>query len=218
MVGKWAPATAAYRGPHAAQRTVIVRGRGGGRATITYRGTLGGGAATSVLYEKFTDDGATFVNGAMSGSSGVQGVGEKRVWTLWADVSISGRHTGKLLMGLTIDNAAKPLPAMTGRMSAVYDGKTAPPLPALGPCYSAQPRPMPLHLELKRIGSEIRATVTADIYGDIRPVMNATLRWGRGTVKTNAIGQATLSAEMHTPGEIVASAGDTFLPARAAPL
>lgn len=179
LVGAWAVPVKLYRGPHAEERTVVVRGKAGGRATITYKGSLGGGgASTSVMFDRFTDDGTTFVTGSMSGAAGKQGIGERRAWTLLAHVTVTGRHTGKLDMDLTIDNAARPLPAMSGTLSAVYDGKVAPPLPALGPCYDALPKATPLRVELKRAGGGIRAKVSADIYGDIRPVMNATLRYG----------------------------------------
>jgi hypothetical protein len=213
VVGAWAPPAKLYRGPHAAERTVVVRGRAGGRATITYKGELGSGASTSVVFDRFTDDGATFVDGSMSGASSAHGEGERRPWVLLADVAVTGRHNGTLKMNLNIDNSARPLPAMSGTANATYDGKAAPPLPQLGPCYDVQPTASPLRLELKRAGNTVRATVTADVIGDIRPVMNATLRYGAAVVRTDARGQATLVVARGRKGQLTASAGDTFVPA-----
>jgi hypothetical protein len=214
-VGGWAVPAALYQGPHFADRTAVVRGKGGGRATITYKGKLGGGgASTSVEFDRFSDDGATFVTGTMSGASASQGVGEKRAWTLLADVAVSGRHTGVLKMDLTIDNAARPLPAMAGSLFAVYDGEAAPPLPKLGPCYDVQPKSTPLNLKLTRAGRKIRALVTADIHGDVRPVMNAKITYGAFTVATDARGRAILPRRRGYPDDIVATAGDTFVAAR----
>jgi hypothetical protein len=215
-VGSWAVPAKLYQGPHASERKAVVRGRAGGQATITYTGRLGGGgAATSVVFDRFTDDGTTFVTGTMSGAATKQGEGERRGWSLRADVAVTGRHTGMLKMDLTIDNAAKPVPAMTGSLSAVYDGKVAPRLPDVGPCYDAQAKASPLRLDLKRSGNRVRASVTSDVYGDVRPVMNATIRFGAASVKTDARGQAMLPISRGETPEIVATAGDTFLAARA---
>ncbi|GFE82423.1 hypothetical protein GCM10011487_44230 [Steroidobacter agaridevorans] len=215
-VGAWAPSAKLYRGPNAEDRTVVVRGKAGGKATITYKGTLGAGPLTAVVFDRFTDDGATFVTGTMSASAEKRGSGEKRSWILLADVAVTGRHTGKLQMDLNIDNTVQPLPNMTGAVKAVYDGKVAPPLPALAPCYDALPKASPLRLELKRTNNGVRATVTADVYGDIRPVANATLRHGASSIKTNDLGQAMLSIAPNEQPEIVVTAGDTFTPTRAA--
>jgi hypothetical protein len=216
VIGDWAPPAGLYRGPHAEDRTVIVRGRAGGQATLKLTGKLGGGgAATSVVFDRFTDDGETFVSGAMSQASDVAGEGERRGWTLKSDLAVTGHHTGRMLMDLKIDNAARPLPVLSGTLSAVYDGRTAPPLPPLGACYDKQPKPTPLRLDWARAGGAVRAKVTADIAGDVRPVMNATLRVGTRVVKTNARGEAEFVAPKDSDTEVVATAGDTFLPARA---
>jgi hypothetical protein len=216
-VGAWAPSAKLYRGPNSEERTVVVHGKAGGKATITYKGALGAGPLTAVVFDRFTDDGATFVTGTMSGSAEKRGSGEKRSWTLLADVAITGRHTGRLQMDLSIDNTVQPLPKLTGTVNAIYDGKVAPHLPALGPCYDALPKASPLRLELKRTSNGVRATVTADVYGDIRPVMNATVRYGENSVRTNDVGQAMLSIAPNEQPEIAVTAGDTFIPTRARP-
>jgi hypothetical protein len=214
-VGQWAMPASLYRGPHAIDRTAKVRGKKGGSATIIYKGHLNGGASTSVTFDRFTDDGATFVSGTMSGASAVAGDGERRGWLLKADIKVTGRHRGNLQMNLNIDNSARPLPVMTGTIHADYDGRVAPPLPALEPCYSTQPKASPLRLALRRSGAKVIATVTGDVYGDVRPVMNATIRWGTLVVRTDANGHAELPAQTKPIGEVVATAGDTFVPVSA---
>jgi hypothetical protein len=213
VVGDWAVPARLYRGPHAQDRQATVRGKAGGRATITLTGKLGGGGAmTKVVFDRFTDDGVTFVSGTMSQAAERKGEGERRGWSLLSDVKVTGRYTGALTMDLYVDNAARPLPKMTGTLSASYDGKAAAPLPALGACYAAQPKASPLRLDLKSRAGGLLATVSADVYGDVRPVMNATVRSGAATVRTDSRGQAVLPG---AKGEVTASAGDTFLPARA---
>lgn len=213
VIGDWALPASLYRGPHAQDRQVTVRGKAGGRATIALTGKLGGGGATTkVVFDRFTDDGATFVSGTMTQAAERQGEGERRGWSLFSNVKVTGRHTGALAMDLRVDNAARPLPKMIGAISASYDGKVAPPLPSLGACYAAQPKASPLRLDLKSVANGLQATVTADVYGDVRPVINATVRSGGQAVRTDSRGQAILDGAM---GEVSASAGDTFLPARA---
>lgn len=208
-VGAWAPAASAYLGPNSSDRTAVVRGKKGGRATIVYAGMLGKGASTTVTFEHFTDDGITFVDGVMRGAS------VNRKWQLTSDVTVSGRHTGKLTMDLVIDNDAKPLPTKAGTISAVYDGRTAPPIAELAPCYSALPKPSPLRLNLTRRGGLIDVVVDADVYGDVRPVANAVIAFGSQRVRTDRRGRAVLRIEHGATGSISASAGDTFNAAKA---
>ncbi|WP_133244785.1 hypothetical protein [Caulobacter radicis] len=205
VVGPWATPAAAYAGPNAVDRAVTVKGRAGGSARISYSGALDTGAATSVTFDRYSDDGATFVDGEMAGRS------TKGVWRLTADVQVSGAHVGRTTMDLTINNSARPLPTRTGTIFSVYDGKVAPPLPKLGACYADLPKPSPLSLRLDRRGQALWASVTANVYGDVRPVMNATVRWGRLQARTDAKGVARLTGAGGR-GPVTASAGDTFLP------
>ena len=172
-VGAWAPPAGTYTGLNV-NRTVTVDGEAGGTATITYTGVLVQGGV-SVTYNRFTDDGRTFVDGTMSGGNATG------PWKLEADVRVSGEHTGFMKADLTIIAAEppSPLPTKTGTMTAVYDGKTAPPLPELGACYDELPKPSPLQLDLKPTGNHVKVTVTANIDGDVRPVLNARSAPGR---------------------------------------
>lgn len=210
-VGDWAPSAAAYRGPLAQDRDALVRGRAGGHATIQYRGHLGQASSTAVRFERFTDDGRTFVDGTISGASQNDGVGEKRKWRLLANIRVTGLHTGLLRMDLTLDNSTRPLPSKAGSVEAVYDGRRAPPLPALAPCYKQQPQPTPLKLQVVRRRDRWLATVTADVQGDNRPVSNAVVRIGSQSVKTDEHGVALLSRHPDAR-QIDAVAGNTFRP------
>ena len=61
----------------------------------------------------------------------------------------------------------------------------------------------------------IRAIVTADVLGDVRPVMNATVRYGALSVTTDAGGEAMLPIDSGEGGDVVATAGNRFVPATA---
>lgn len=207
-VGSWAPQAARYEGPHAVERTVVARGERGGKATIKYSGSLGQNAATAVVFERFTDDGRSFVDGTMEISS------QTGRWKLFADVAVSGEHTGSLKMDLQLDNNVRPLPTKAGTITAVYDGNAAPPLPDLGPCYDKLPKPSPLRLEATRAGNQLRATVTADVYGDVRPVAGAVVQAGAASARTDASGVAIIKVDGDSGNlAVTATAGDTFIPA-----
>ena len=206
VVGNWAPPAAVYEGPLAKERTIVVPGNSGGTATIKYGGSLGHNAATMVDFRRFTDDGRTFVDGRIEMSS------LNKVWKLLGDVVVSGEHTGSLNMDLKLDNAAE-LPVKQGTISATYDGKAAPPLPELAPCYDKLPRPSPLRLSVTRKGNRVQAVVTADVYGDLRPVAGASVQVGALRAQTDRHGAASL--ELSGPGDrtVTATAGDTFVAA-----
>ena len=113
-------------------------------------------------------------------------------------------------MDLTLDNAAK-LPVKQGTISAVYDGKAAPPLPDLGPCYDKLPKASPLRLNATRKGSRVQAVVTANVYGDVRPVAGAIVQVGSVSSRTDEHGAATITLpETGGSVDITATAGDTF--------
>jgi hypothetical protein len=200
-VGSWAPPAATFPGTLSSNRIATVNGAKGGTATIEYRGSIAAGSITTT-YKDYTDDGKTFVNGTLSGSTEDA---TAKPWMLKADVTVSGEHTGRLQVNLAVDNAHKPLPAKSGTFSAVYDGGRAPALPKLGPCYSKLPAKTPLDVAAKRSGSRVQVVVSAEIEGDERPVAGAEVKSGGKTVRTDARGRATVA-----PGKIAVTAGDTF--------
>ena len=209
-VGSWAPAAASFAGTLSSNRTASVRGNAGGSATITYTGSLISGSI-AVTFDRFTDDGKTFVDGTMSAGNPSA---TTMPWKLAADVTVSGEHTGSLKVDLSVDNNAKPLPAKSGTFTAVYDGRAAPPLPEVGPCYGKLPTRSKLRLALERIRSGVRATVTANVYGDVRPVRNATVRAGGISARTNKRGRARLALSGTGKRRVSATAGDTFVRVR----
>jgi hypothetical protein len=170
------------------------------RRAVVSREQLGADRGRFVLDRGL--DGRTFVDGTLSGSSEDA---TAKPWQLKADVKVTGEHTGTLEVNLSVDNAHKPLPAKSGTFVAIYDGKRAPALPKLGPCYSKLPKATPLAVAARRSGSRVKLTVTADIEGDNQPLAGAEVKAGGRTTKTDSHGRATVAA-----GKIVVAAGDTF--------
>jgi hypothetical protein len=206
-VGAWAPAARDWRGTIAANRTVTIPGPKGGSAVLSLSGNLQT-TATTATYRHYSEDGKTFVDGTMT-------ITGSAPWHVVAAIKVTGAHTGSLDADMTIDNsitAAHPVPTKTGRYVAVYDGKTAPPLPTVGPCYSRLPKPNALRLTLARAGGTVRATVRANIAGDARPVQGAVVRLAGRTATTDRHGRATLRTT--AGGTATATAGPTFTPAR----
>jgi hypothetical protein len=183
-----------------------VNGPRGGTATITWQGTLASGSQ-SVVFDGYTSDGATFVNGTMTVANPDATAAP---WTFTNDVRVTGAHTGRLLAHLTVNNNAHPLPRMSGTFRAVYDGRVAPALPPLGPCYSKLPRTTPLTVTTRRHGTSLAVTVTADIDGDRRPVQRALVRVGAVSAHTNGSGRAVLALTAGRRDRLRVTAGDTF--------
>ena len=210
-VGAWAPAAATFRGTLAGDRTALARGDAGGTATVVSTGTLASGSVR-VTFSRFTDDGRTFVDGTVSVANPDA---TSQPWVIRIDVRASGAHTGAMHADLRVNNATKPLPTKSGTWTAVYDGRSAPPLPALGPCYAQLPQPSRLAVAARRAGRRALVTVTADVAGDRRPVHRARVRIAGRTVKTGADGRAVLRLPARGRAvAVTATAGDTFLPGR----
>lgn len=208
-VGSWAPPPSSYAGTTGSGATVTVKGHGGGTADIAYRGNLAQGTWTATFHH-YSRDGKTYVDGtyAVTGLN----VGAS-YWTIKAGIKLTGRHTGSLDADLVINNGASPLPAKSGTFTAVRDGKQAPPLPELGPCYDDLPAKSDLTLKARPWGHGLVAVrVTADIHGDRRPVQSAVVSSGRRSVRTGASGRALLLLRGHGPTRLTATAGDTFEP------
>ncbi len=208
-VRDWAPTPAAYHDPFAAGVNVTIDGSGGGTAHLVVTGNVIGGGTWAVTFNRYSADGRTFLNGTQSVTFGAT------VLPLHVDaaVTVSGQHTGSLNANLTFDNGAQPVPTHSGTYTAVYDGKTAPALPNVGPCYGTLPRPSRLRLSLKRSGRSVQATVTANVDGDVRPVQGATVSDGRESVPTDVGGRAVLRRIHGRRARVTATAGQTFLSA-----
>lgn len=202
-VGEWAPAVDDFKGTLSSNRTATVKGKKGGSATIVYAGDLRAGS-TSVTFDGYTDDGRTFVNGTMSGARSLEGV-----WSLKADVRVTGSHTGRLDVAMEIGEDESG-PTMSGRFNATYDGRRAPKLPGLGQCYADQPRASSLRVQRKRLSRNVLSLrVTANIAGDRRPVKAALVRHLGKTLRTSGSGKVRIRLR---PGKqrVRVTAGDTF--------
>lgn len=185
-----------------------MNGKAGGTADLVYTGNLQTGSWSSE-YHDYTKDGKTFVNGTYFVSRTIEGV-----WTLKADVTVTGQHTGRLNMDMTIQGG-DPLPIMTGGITAVYDGKKAPALPKLGACYKKLPQKSRLAAQVKskRAGkaTKVTVTVTANVYGDRRPVQNAKVKLAGRIVRTDRSGKAKLKVRGRGTRKVLVTAGDTFI-------
>jgi hypothetical protein len=226
-VGRWAPTPQEYRSSFDMPGTHVVNGRHSGTAVITIAGNIVGGAF-SVVYNNYSDDGRYF----LSGTQIVNG-------SVTAAVTISdhlratdaaGHQVGFLKAALTFrqiepaPTAGEPGVAKSGTVSSGWLGKTAFGLPDVGACRGSMPRPSPLTLtrtvRVVRGTARIVARVTADVYGDERPVQGATVSVGRTRARTDPTGTATIRLRVGSlpPSRsrrrvrITASAGDTFIP------
>jgi len=132
-----------------------VNGKAGGTADLVYTGNLREGSWSSEFHD-YTKDGKAFVNGSYFASRTSAGV-----WTIKADVKVTGQHKGSLKANMTIQGG-DPLPIMTGGITAIYDGKKAPALPKLGACYKKLPQKSNLaaRVKTKRAG-QMKTAVTA---------------------------------------------------------
>jgi hypothetical protein len=205
-VGPWAPPPNQYVATTGSDATVTVNGHGGGTADIAYDGDLAAGS-WSATFHHYSADGKSFVDGTYRVTSANSG----SYWTIKAGITVRGRHTGSLNADLVVDNGASPLPAKSGTFDAVYDGRTAPPLPQLGPCYGRLPRKSKLVLKTRALGAQrIAVTVEANVYRDRRPVRGAVVRAGGRRARTNARGHALLRVGPRGGRTVTAVAGDTF--------
>jgi hypothetical protein len=209
QVGAWASTPVTYRETTDSNQTVVLHGAGGGTATLSYKGTLADGT-WATTYAGYSEDGRTFVDGTVSASRTIQGV-----WTVLADAHVRGAHTGLLRMDVTISGPdAQGLPVKTGTVTAVYDGRSAPDLPPLGPCPAKLPTRSPLSVDARPGRGWAVVTVTADIAGDRRPVSGAIVRIGGRRALTAADGRAVVRVPGRGHGRqpVRVDAGDTFLP------
>lgn len=206
-VGSWAPSPTAYSETLDSNATVTLKGSRGGTVKLVYKGSLAEGT-WSMAYNKYTEDGHTYLTGTQSAARTMAGV-----WTIKGTIKVTGRHTGSLAEDLTIGPAGpNGLPTMTGSVSAIYDGKKAPSLPRLGACPSKLPKKSPISVKAHRSGTSVTVSVSATIAGDHRPLSGARVKLGTTTATTNTHGLATLHGSANS---VTIDPGDTFLPTKA---
>ncbi len=207
-VGSWAIPPTEYRPSVGSNTSVTVNGKAGGTADLVYEGNLREGSWESVFHN-YSKDGETFVNGPYKVTKTAEGV-----WHITADIKVTGQHKGSLKADLEI-GPGDPLPYKKGTFVAVYDGKRAPNLPKLGACYKDLPQKSRLKAKVKakRRGKRtaVTVTVTANVYGDKRPVQNAKVKLAGRTLRTNKSGRARVELRGRGKRKVVVSAGDTFI-------
>jgi hypothetical protein len=228
QLGSWAPTPQQYRSSFDMPGTHVVNGRHSGTAVITIAGNIVGGAF-SVLYDNYSDDGKYFLSGRQSVDGSVTAA-----VTISDDLratDAAGHRAGFLKADLTFRQiepappAGEPGVAKSGTISSGWLGKTGSGLPNVGACPDSMPRPSPLTLiptaRVVRGTALIVARVTADVYGDQRPVQGATVTIGHTRARTDSTGTATIRLRIGSlpPARrrrrrrvrITASAGDTFI-------
>jgi hypothetical protein len=206
-VGSWAPSPTTYAETLDSNTTVTLKGSHGGTVKLVYKGSLAEGT-WAMTYNKYTEDGHTFLTGAQSAGRTMSGI-----WTIKGTIRVTGRHTGSLAEDLTIGpGGAGGLPTMTGSVKATYDGKRAPARPRLGACPSQLPKRSPIAVKAHHSGSTVSVSVSATISGDHRPIAGATIHLGSAKATTNTHGLATLHGSAKS---VTIDAGSTFLPGKA---
>jgi hypothetical protein len=203
-----------------------VHGLSAGIATIDYDNTKGLFAGSdAVVYRDYSDDGRDVVNGTYAIDDVILLTGPVTVDT---DLTMTGSDGGSVHDHLVFSGLTHlPAVTITGTATASYDGVTLSGIPAAPQaCPDALPRPPRLHLVAHVAGHgrglRVVAQVTASVDGaganealvDTRPVEDADVSMGAATVRTDAMGTATLSVAARHVGTVTVrtTAGDTFVP------
>lgn len=209
--GAWAGTPADY---HPAMGSVGVQtfnGPGGGTVTVSYSGTVLVGT-WSETYSNYSEDGLSFVNGAVDITSAVE------AGSYSSHLSMSGAHSGSNDVDMTFAGSA------SGQGQSSYDGHSVsgPQPEQLGgtACPDMEPKQPALQLAVTSLGGgSYLVQVTASVANvgpneadtDVEPVKHATLQLGGKTTYTDAWGKAIVTVT----GDhlLTASAGDTLVPA-----
>ncbi|HUA45499.1 MAG TPA: hypothetical protein VMA77_09750 [Solirubrobacteraceae bacterium] len=224
VVGNWAPTPQAYQSSFDMPGTHTVDGDNSGTAQITIDGNLIGGNF-SVVYHDYSNDGKYFLNGTET----INGTVEATITTALnlTATNAAGRQVGYLNGDFSFSQIT-PTPPPTqpgvsesGTVSAAWLGQTATGLPAVGACPQTMPRESPLTARANAWVAHgvatITAHITADVYGDTRPVQGAAVTIDQSNATTNADGNAELRIPVRenrpVNTTILARAGDTFTPA-----
>lgn len=216
QVGDWAETPADFDGIFFTPSSAVINGKSAGQISVTYAGNVAAGQYVAV-YNGYSEDGENFLDGTAIATGGPTTAINYSVNLTSTDASgaVIGGTTGALqfMSKQPAAPAGEPPSNKSGNLSSTFKGKTAAPLPDVGPCPDSLPKPSPLIVTATRSGTQVRVNVTADVYGDVRPVRHAVVRYGTQQLKTDDLGNAVLAADSST--RVQASAGDTFLPAEA---
>lgn len=211
-VGAWAKRLEEYRSNADFPGEHCFPGKVSGKVTLQIAGDLTGCDQTAV-YEGFSNDGQKFVDG----TDHVSGSPARLCWQQTLRVTDkNGVLLGKTAFDLcfTKKNPLPPrnIPPMTleGAATSEWNGVVQTGLPGFGPKTAALPKAMPLELRVQRKGRQLEVYVTADIYGDIRPVCGAEVSFGSEVLRTGEDGRVEFAAR---DGRLKATAGTNFIAA-----
>ena len=215
-VGDWAETPADFDGIYFTPSSSVINGSKAGQVSVTYGGNVAAGAY-SATYNGYSEDGENFLDGTVAVTGGPTTAINYSVNLTSSDAAgaSTGSANGNLqfMFKQPAAPAGDPPSTKSGNLSATYKGVTAAPLPDVAACPDSLPRPSQLILKAESTGNQVTALVTANVYGDLRPVRRAVVSLGGVQVKTDDEGRAALPA-MNTASMVVtATAGDTFLPA-----
>lgn len=214
-VGDWAETPADFDGIFFTPTTAIINGKSAGQISVTYAGNVAAGQYTAV-YNGYSEDGENFLDGTAIATGGPTTFINYSVDLTSSDAAgvVTGGTSGALqfMSKQPAAPAGEPPSNKSGNLISTFKGKTAAPLPDVGPCLNSLPKPSPLTAKAVRNGTQVQVNVTADVYGDVRPVRHAVVSLGGQQAKTDDLGNAVLTAT--GASLVIAQAGDTFLPAQ----
>lgn len=226
-VGAWARAPGDYKGTIDSNALLVtVHGLHSGRAFLSHFGTIAAGS-WSVTYDRYSDDGLSFVSGT---ESIVSPLLAQQPAVNRADLVLTGARSGYMRADYTIGRQGGR-PFGTGHVEAELDGyRLSGNIPPIGPCPERLPRSAPLELTASAAaGSGGTRVVTAHVeadsdpdgyaagsFGDRRPVHGAVVTVAGLSAETDAGGDATVVVPAGSSGPLTvsATAGDTFTAAR----
>ncbi len=217
-VGDWAETPADFDGIFFTPSSAVITGKSAGQISVTYAGNVAAGNYVAV-YDGYSEDGENFLDGTVVATGGPTAAINYAVDLSSSDAAgaVTGSTSGALqfMARQPAPPAGEPPSTKSGNLTSSYKGATAAPLPDVGPCPDSLPKPSPLRVLAVRNGNQVQVSVTADVYGDVRPVRHALVSLGAQQVKTDDLGKALLTASSTSPSVVTATAGDTFLPAEA---
>lgn len=218
QVGAWALTPETYQGILFLPSTAVIQGKNAGQISVTYGGNVAAGAFAAV-YNGYSEDGENFLDGTAIATGGPTTLLNYAVNLTASDAAGNtiGSETGNVqfMSKQPAPAVGEPPSTKSGTITATYRGQTAKPLPDVGPCLDSLPKPSRLILTAERSGATVVATVTANVYGDLRPVRHAVVTLDGQQLKTDALGKAIFSPPPSASTTLItAAAGDTFLPAQ----
>lgn len=204
----WAPSRDSFTGFMANSGTFTVYGKKSGSATVTMTGNAFAGS-WSVTYEKYSDDGKSFLDGteATSQESILSGI----TWN--AALVLTGKQSGRLKADLTFFRGENGSGGqVSGTVSQRLGKRTVSTFPSANCKPLARPR---LRVKAsKRKDGKVRLRVTGKVNPDPvwRPVRFASVQIGSRKARTNGKGVAFLKP---TSGRKVTAKAAGFIAAKA---